>query len=77
MAVAPNWGAVTLLKAPLKTPHGVRAAERMYASWISFVRRVDAEKWRWMDARRCWGWEDMEDLYAVQIGRRKAGDAIL
>jgi hypothetical protein len=40
MAAAPNSGAETVVKAPLKVAVGVRIAEIMYASCISRDRRT-------------------------------------
>jgi len=55
IAIEPNCGAETVVKLPLKGAVGVRTAERMYASWISFGGCLEEAKCRCIDWRRCCG----------------------
>lgn len=74
IAVAPSSGAGTLLKDPLKIAQGVRTAETIYASWISFGRRLEELKCRWTACRRCCG----EDILEAECKeRRSIGDAMV
>lgn len=75
MAVAPSSGAGTVLKDPLKIAQGVRTAETMYASCISFGRRDEDENCLWTAWRRCEG--DMAVLELDRKVRRRADEAML
>lgn len=63
---------MTVVKAPLKAPHGVRTAERMYASCICCACFDETLNCRWTAASRCCGCEATERLQAAQTGRRMA-----
>lgn len=76
MAVAPSSGAVTVLNDPLKMAQGVRTADTMYASWISFGLRDDEENCLETAWRRCEG-DDMAVLGLERRERRRADEAMV
>lgn len=65
------------MKAPLKTPQGVRTAEIMYASSISFLRVGDEAICRCKKAGGCCGPEIIIILRGCRREMRSAGDAMM
>ena len=76
IAVEPSWVAGTLVKEPLKMPHGVRTAETMYASSICFVFLGLEAKVRRAWERSCWRGDAKADLQVEPTGRRRETEAM-